>query len=286
MVIVHLKGGLGNQLFQYAVARQIAHNHDVSLKLDLSFLLSDSPNKAYTHRDLELNKLNINAEIATEEEIQTLWKKRWQNLFQPTWIKEHGADLNKKVLKASKSCYLDGFWQSEKYFLNIQEIIRKEFSFKELLEESHFLEWIKKIKSCNSVSIHFRRGDYVQNAIANQYHGVCSIDYYQKSVQLIFQKVLNPVFFVFSDDIQWVKNNFWIDFPVYFVEKSDENRHSDFQMMSLCKHNIIANSSYSWWAAWLNSNENKIVISPEKWFENPYRQAQIHDLIPEKWIKM
>jgi hypothetical protein len=112
------------------------------------------------------------------------------------------------------------------------------------------------------------------------------MDYYQKAVRMISEMVENPQFFVLSDDIPWVIKNFKIDFPTVFVEEKDDDIHSDFQLMSLCKHNIIANSSYSWWAAWLNTNENKIIIAPEKWYANPEMQNATADLLPSKWIKL
>jgi hypothetical protein len=283
MIIIRLKGGLGNQLFQYSAGRQLSIKQNVPLKFDFSFLDAEPTN--YTKRYLELDKFNINIETASEKEIKIIRRQRWRNIFVPTWIKERETDCYDKFSRAGKNCYLDGYFQSEKYFINISEQIRNELIFRDsLLNE----DWAEKkyIKFSNSVSLHFRRSDYVSNLNANQVHGVCSMDYYQKAIRMIVEKVENPQFFIFSDDIQWVMQNFKTDYPSVFVEKKDENLHSDFQLMSLCKHNIIANSSYSWWAAWLNKNENKIVIAPEKWYANKKKQSKIGNLLPEKWLKL
>jgi hypothetical protein len=286
MIIVKLKGGLGNQLFQYAAGRQLSENQNVSLKLDLSYLQSENPKSRHTKRNFELDKFKIKAEIATEHEIRAIRRQRWKNFFKPIWIKERHDDCYEKFTKAGKTCYLDGFWQSENYFFNISEYIRSELQLKESFTENYFVGIKEQIENSNSVSLHFRRGDYVDNPVINQFHGVCSLDYYQQAVKWMVERMKNPHFFVFSDDIQWVKKNFNSGFPMFFIEKSDEIHHSDFYLMSLCKHNIIANSSYSWWAAWLNANDNKLVITPQKWYLNKKKQSKINGLIPEKWIKI
>jgi hypothetical protein len=285
MIIVRLKGGLGNQLFQYAAGRQLAEKHCVPLKLDLSYL-HRGENITHTKRNFELDKFNIVAEIATENEIQAMRHRRWLNFIRAVQLKERKKDIYAQFLKARKTCYLDGWFQSEKYVSPIAEQIRKELVFKEPLTDNYFIAIKEQIENTCSVSLHFRRGDYVENAKSNTFHGVCSLDYYKNAANSVAEKTKNPHFFIFSDDIRWVMRNFELNFPTVFVEKSDENLLSDFRLMSLCKHNIIANSSYSWWAAWLNENENKIVIAPEKWFANAEKQSQTTDLIPEKWHKM
>jgi hypothetical protein len=284
MIIVKLVGGLGNQMFQYAAGLQLSVKHNVPLKFDLSFLNKEA--KHYTQRFLELDKFNIHVELASEKEIKAIKKQRWKNIFVPTWIEEQEKDIYTKFSKAGKNCYLNGYFQSEKYFINIAEQIRHKFRLKKTLTEEKWTEIKQQIQNSNSVSLHFRRGDYVENARAHKHHGVCSMDYYQKAVKTIVENVENPLFFVFSDDIPWVKENFKIDFPTVFADKKDETIHSDFQLMSLCKHNIIANSSYSWWAAWLNNHKSKIVIAPEKWITNPQMQKKTADLIPKNWIKL
>lgn len=284
MIIVKLKGGLGNQMFQFAAAKRLAVKHTVPLKFDMSFLDTEPENERYTKREFELDKFNINIEIASEKEIQAIKKQRWKNIITPIWIKERKRDCYKQLVRAGKCCYLDGYFQSEKFFVDISDRINNELTFKNRLLGVEWGEIKEKITNSNSISLHFRRGDYVTNPNANIFHGVCSMDYYQKAVKAIAEKTEHPHFFIFSDDIQWVMGNFSINFPTVFVEKKEEDLHSDFQLMSLCKHNIIANSSYSWWAAWLNKHKNKIVIAPEKWYADADKQKNLNDLIPSKWI--
>lgn len=285
MVIAQLKGGLGNQMFQYAAARRVAIIHDVALKFDLSFLEADAVH--HTKRYFELHKLHINAKIATRQEIQAIKKQRWKNLFRPVWIKDRGVDdFAKKITRCRDQVFLDGYWQSEEYFKPVSAIIREELTFKQPLEDGYFLNIQHRIESSESMSLHFRRGDYVEDSKSNKYHGICSIDYYHQAVRKIAEKVTNPVLFIFSDDIEWVKAHFKSKYPIVFIEQSDQELHSDFRLMLLCKHNIIANSSYSWWAAWLNENEGKTVIAPRKWYEDQRSQNRATNILPEEWIKL
>ncbi len=202
-------------------------------------------------------------------------------------IKDRGAEVFlKQLTRCRAQVYLDGYWQSEKYFEAISGIIRNEFIFKQPLVNEYYLHVKHQIENSNSISLHFRRCDYVDNPKTNKYHGVPSMIYYQRAVERIAKKINAPVLFIFSDDIQWVMTHFESEFPMVFIEQSDEELHSDFRLMSLCKHNIIANSSYSWWAAWLNENENKTVIAPEKWYAHQRSQVHASDLLPREWITL
>lgn len=286
MIIVQIKGGLGNQMFQYAAARQLSVKHGVPLKLDtLSFLQSETGD--HTKRCFELDKFKIDAQIAQKQEIDTLKKKSFSNFIRQTYIRERLFGIFARNLKsAGNNCYLNGYWQNEKYFKEIDDIIRREFVFIEELNDDYITGIREQITQSEAVSVHFRRGDYVADKKINQTHGVCSMEYYQKAVEKIAQNVFNPVFFVFSDDIGWAKSHFRTRFPMVFVEKSDETQHSDFRLMSLCKHNIIANSSYSWWAAWLNTNNKKTVIAPQQWFSNKRKQRQAKHITPKEWMRI
>src|SRR3989344_4984067 len=160
-------------------------------------------------------------------------------------------------------------------------MIRKDFTFGATIVERN-KKLASEISGTNSVSVHIRRGDYVTNANTNQFHGLCSLDYYNKAVSFISSKQNEMELFVFSDDIEWCKENLKYDFPIHFVETNDA--HSDMYLMSLCKHNIIANSSFSWWGAWLNDNFQKIVVAPSQWIADASVNTQ--DLIPKGWIKI
>jgi len=180
--------------------------------------------------------------------------------------------------------YLEGYWQSEKYFKHIESIIRNDFTYINETDSDN-LKILNRIKGSESIAIHFRRGDYINNRKTNEVHGICSMEYYNSAVDYIAQKVSSPYFFIYSDDIEWVKRNLSIKYNKMFVDiNTPEKASNDLRLISNCKHQIIANSSFSWWGAWLNQNPEKIVIAPKKWFMDEKRNTS--DLIPEKWIRL
>jgi hypothetical protein len=284
MIIVLLSGGFGNQLFQYAAGKQLSIKYNMPLKLDLSFLEAEAVD--YTKRSFELNKLRISAEIATPEEVERVKQKNRGKLFKRAQIRERKLFPLDIKLNAGCDYYLNGYWQSDNYFKEVEEIIRKEFVFKENLEDEYFTDLQEQIRSSDSVSVHFRRGDYITNKPANALFETCSPEYYQKAVDLIAKRIRQPKLFIFSDDIAWVQKYFKTTYPTVFVDKSDILQHSDFRLMSMCKHHIIANSTYSWWAAWLNPNKEKTVIAPKKWFKSRLQQFRTRYKIPKEWIKI
>ena len=291
MIIIEIKGGLGNQMFQYAVGKHLSLKRGVELKLDLRYLQEKQEEAEHIKRDFELNKFNIKAEIATEADLKIVEERKSKfdfllPYYKRNIVKDKTKKFDKKIFLTSDNSLLKGYWQSEKYFQAVESVLRQDFIFEKEDNDEYFLQIKNKIETTNSVGIHFRRGDYVTNHTTNKHHGVCSLEYYRKAMQTIASKIEYPEFFIFSDEIQWVKNNLKTDFPVHFIENSCEELHSDFRLMSSCKHNIIANSSYSWWAAWLNTNKEKIVIAPQKWFATQRLQSKTKDLIPHEWIKL
>lgn len=288
MIISQLTGGLGNQMFQYAAARALSHKLDMPLKLDISLF------KQKSIRAYELHNFKINETFATESDLSfnsgiqakfnrirlKLGFNKFGDFFfykekEPFVFDERFFDRKEKI-------YLEGYFQNEKYFLGIKDILKKEFSLNndELEGEDNVLNEILKH---NSVSVHVRRGDYVSDKNANSVHGICSLDYYKNAIQAINKTIHNPVFFIFSDEIEWAKQNLQIDNATY-VQGNDYKSHIDLFLMSRCKHNIIANSSFSWWAAWLNNNVNKQIIAPRRWLKTTqYRDSEI--LIAE-WTKI
>jgi hypothetical protein len=178
--------------------------------------------------------------------------------------------------------YLDGYWQSHRYFERISNLLHDEFKLKEdSVEHNYGLEC--EIKDSTSIGVHIRRGDYVTNIKSAKYHGICSMDYYNDSFEYMSKIISNPKYFIFSDDINWAINNIKINYPIRFISTNMKIPHYDLSLLSLCKHQIIANSSFSWWAAWLNKNLNKIVIAPKKWFT---KDKDANDLCPTNWIKL
>lgn len=293
MVIIKLLGGLGNQMFQYAIGRQLSNIYDAKLFLDLSFLLDKTPKENFTFRNFELSEFNIKAEYKLNFEFDYLYNnslisKVRRKISRINLISESDMRFNPSVLLAGKNIYLDGYWQCEKYFDSIRTELLNEFSLKQnflerLFENKLIFETKDLIEKSNSVSIHFRRGDYISNNLINSIHGTCSNEYYQNAIKYIKNKIPSTQFFLFSDEPEWLLTN-QFDFPYHIV--STRNCHFDLYLMSLCKHNIIANSSFSWWGAWLNKNREKIVVSPKRWFEDDKRNAQTTNLIPETWIKI
>jgi hypothetical protein len=290
MIYVYLTGGLGNQMFQYAAARALAEKAQSKVCLDLLFL--NSKQDGVTKRKFELDALNINAEYASKSESDYIRRSgsrylKYLNIFHSqkiSIIKETGFGYSPIVHKPNEDICLMGYWQSEKYFAGIKEIISKELSPK---KEAHGKNKVmaEEISKVNSVSLHIRRGDYVSNPLTNSVHGVCGVDFYLNSIKYINEKVDMPHYFVFSDAMDWCRKNLNPNAPVTFVDHNlEDNSYEDMRLMTLCKHNIIANSSFSWWGAWLNRNPEKIIIAPRKWFNDNSKNT--NDLLPEGWLRI
>lgn len=297
MIIVRLIGGLGNQMFQYAIGRNLAFKNNAELKFDICDLQKKP--LVGTPRKYNLHCFNIAENFATKEEIKEIKNKangfflRLKKLFLNKPIQYTNSSVisekenfvfDEEILKLGRDAYLNGYWQNEKYFCGIREILLEEFSVKTLPDKKN-QKILNFINSLNSASIHVRRGDYVKDKRTNKHHGTCSLDYYKKAVKIIGNKVKNPHFFAFSDDPAWVKKNLKIKYPIYYVDNNDDaHSYEDLRLMQNCKHNIIANSSFSWWGAWLNKNPNKIVIAPKKWLSET--SINTEDVTPKEWIKI
>jgi len=295
MIIVKLQGGLGNQMFQYAIGRRLALLNQVDLKLDLMFLNDKNPTSHYTIRNYELDAYNLVCDFSEYIETEHFYRnnllsKIKQKLGSLKQMNEKGLKFNPEILELKGNIYLNGYWQCEKYFEAIRSNLLSEFSLKNsLLEKMESDKSIKQIKdlinTTNSVSVHFRRGDYVSDSVTSKFHGTCSINYYQEAIKQIAAQISNPHFFLFTDDPDWVKSQKIIEgFPSTMAVTS--NMHFDMYLMSRCKHNIIANSSFSWWGAWLNPTEEKLVIAPKNWFAKEELNQQSQDLIPQNWIRL
>jgi len=282
MLIVKIIGGLGNQMFQYAYAKALQEK-GYKVKLDISAY------ETYKlHGGYQLNKYNIDMEIAKSKEIEKLAKK---NIFEKIMRKKkklkeknHLFDIN--LLQPDDEKYIVGYFQSEQYFIDIRKKILEDFVIKQKL--SNYSSKVKgQILGCqNALSIHIRRGDYITNKNANQRHGTCSLNYYQEAYKRVSEMYGIMDCFVFSDDISWAKENLDFANTEYIASAEEQIPHEDIYLMSLCKHNIIANSSFSWWGAWLNENEAQCVIAPKQWIQDKQLQAYFEKIVPEHWIKM
>lgn len=290
MIVSQILGGIGNQMFQYAVGRALALERGQSLRLDISGFAGYG-----LHNGFELQRVfKCPVETATEADVRRLlgWQfssgvrrviarpsmsifRRSQFVVAPHF--NYWPGINHTPL----NCYLVGYWQSEKYFQTHISAICDDFTFKTPLTNSN-RDIAAKISQTTAVSLHVRRGDYANDVKTNATHGLCSIEYYRDAIRYIQDRLDKPHFFVFSDDIGWARQNIKITSHCQYVNHNlDVNSYNDMRLMSLCQHNIIANSSFSWWGAWLNRRQGKIVIAPRKWF---LKDINTSDLIPDQWV--
>lgn len=286
MIISQLIGGLGNQMFQYAFGYVISKRLRVEHKLYFASDIGTTP------RNFELSLFNISAKQVLKQEAKFVSGNSSiiRNLickFKPSKfhiVSELGSEHRSYRQKIKDNSILKGYWQSEKYFIDYEPEIRREFSFNEKLEgKNKYLAEI--INKSDAVSIHIRRGDYLSDKNTNAFHGICDLEYYKNAMKTIEKKIKRPTYFFFSDDPAWVKKNLLSKYETHYIDwNSGEESYRDMQLMSLCDHNIIANSSFSWWGAWLNNNPSKIVIAPKIW----YRDGSINtkDLVPDKWVRI
>lgn len=290
MKIVKIMGGLGNQMFQYAfgLALSTYTGEDVlfdktSFEIEKKQEVNNSGfNKdGVAVRDYELDIFNLDIKFATKKQIKQCINERIIGSRIPGFLrkifKESGQISNNIITESvvnvyeqelfdiKGDAYYQGYFQCEKYFNNIDNLIRKAFEFPPASSQKN-QDIIEQIfNSKDAVSLHVRRGDYLNLAVVDK-DLCCPISYYQKAIDYIKQNTEEPKFFVFSDDIEWTKENIDTGCQTFFIDfNKDNNSFEDLRLMSLCKHNILANSSFSWWGGWLNNNPNKIVIAPTPW---------------------
>lgn len=271
MIVVKLLGGLGNQLFQYALGRQLEIKNKSRLYLDLSNFDVD------TLRKYELGNLNIAEHFVPPLLLKILLKLRiLKKYFQK------GRNYDEGVFDAGSNIYLVGYWQSEKYFKAIKGILVDEIIDKDVVNSYH---QFSDLFECNTVALHVRRQDYVLNSETANHHGALDVEYYKNAVDLMNKNVSDPHYIVFTDDVEWAKANIAIDKKTTYWENDSENKSwHDLILMSSCKHFIIANSSYSWWAAWLAEKETTVIIAPSRWFSDAPDDAR--DIVPTRWKRV
>jgi Glycosyl transferase family 11 len=276
MITVKLHGGLGNQLFQYAFAKALAKHLNTDFEFDDSFYAQNIT------RTNHLFDFDINYTISESKPPKWPWllKRLSRGVGLKSYIAEPRFGFTDVSKQIKGDVFLDGYWQSERYFQAIQTEIRRDFStFRQPISQTA-LPILAQIKATNSVCVHARRGDY----LTNKRYVVLEMDYYRRAIKTLSSQFTNLHFFVFSDDIDWCKVNFEADCNCTFV--SDNQRfmlRDEFEMMQNCQHHITANSTLSWWAAWLNKNHVKVVICPQKWF---FDAKSTQDLIPQTWIQL
>lgn len=292
MIIVRIIGGLGNQMFQYAAGRALSLSRGQTIRVDIS----DFDGYAL-HQGFELQRIfDCQAQIASAADVRGMlgWRAApmaRRLLARPGFAMLRGRNFVVEphfnywpgIRDVSEDVYLQGYWQSEKYFLGAADAIRADFAFRQPMSEADAAV-ADRIGRCPAVSLHVRRGDYVSDPKTRAVLGPCSLDYYRAASRYIAGRIDAPAFFVFSDDIPWVRDNLDIGFPCHYI---DHNRgadsFNDMRLMSLCRHHIVANSSFSWWGAWLNPRLDKIVVAPRKWFA---RGDRVDSLFPDSWVTL
>jgi hypothetical protein len=276
VIVSRLSGGLGNQLFQYYTGLALSLKNDEKLYLDLESFQFDELRKFELYPLVDLN-------ILTKIRKKIISVKLKLKLIMSYY--EKSLAFNKEVLKLN-NCILNGYFQSEKYFFDIRSVILS--NMKKIMERELSMNEravAKELRSSNSVSIHVRRGDYINSSLVNRVHGVCSLSYYKSAIKYLKEVVEHELeFHIFSDDLAWCRENFTFLNNTTFYNSTLKSPFLDILLMSSCRFNIIANSSYSWWGAWLNEYENKIVIRPSKWFEDETRDSST--ICPKEWIKI
>jgi hypothetical protein len=280
MIICNLKGGLGNQMFQYACGRALSEKCNQQLKLSTESFKGDKL------RNYALGVFDIPAEVATKEEIKKIkypfgaLSKITHLIANKAFKKNRTVHYDPKQVVCKKDIFLDGYWQTEKYFSEIRELLLKDLQPQNPLSKAAAEAQAAIQADPTATSIHFRRGDYVGNKI----HDTQDEEYFLRAISEAQEKIENPKLYVFSDEIDWVKKNINLPEGSVYVSSPEIQDHEEILLMSKCKHNIIANSSFSWWGAWLNTNADKIVIAPKKWINR--KESDFRDTIPENWIRV
>ena len=279
-------------MFQYAVARAQSIRLKTRLCLDVTGFEATS-----IHQGFELKRVfNLDSEIASDDDLRDVLGWQRHSLVRRVVTRRHFTSLKRKnfilephfeywngIESIPHSCHLSGYWQSERYFLSSVSAIRNDFSFVLPLDNEN-RDLAARISQVNAVSLHVRRGDYITNAQNTEIYNACSAAYYEAAVKRISQHVTDPHFFIFSDDIEWVRNFLQIRGQIEYISNNKgENNYKDMHLMSLCRHHILANSSFSWWGAWLNASPTKIVVAPRKWFVKP---VNTKDLLPQAWVQL
>jgi hypothetical protein len=289
MIVIKLTGGMGNQMFQYACGRALAIKNNVQLKLDLSFYEHNFKKSGATPRKYELGIFGIDRKLSSKEMVlikilKTLGSFIPYNSFYKEII-EKNPYLADTPFPIGQNLYISGYFQSENYFSEIKEIIKSDFTFSSLIHFNSQL-YDRILLKENSVGVLVRRDDFISSNLDQ----TVDLNYFKRAFNEIKSKLSNPFFFVFTiGDTDWSKNLLKFDDNIEIVENDtvEMQGFDKMRLMSLCKHNIIANSSFGWWSAWLNENPNKIVIYPEKWhYDDDVNTEILRDRFPKDWIKI
>ena len=289
----YLQGGLGNQMFQYAIARALSEHYQSPLRLNCSWF--ETTQKNTTPRPYQLDLLNISQaqlDKAPFPDKPGKLKRLLQNLLPVSSViyyqkNAFAFDSSLFCLKQidKRNLYLFGYWQAFPYIDSIRKILQKEFQLKKALS-NHYQKFLIDIQACDSVMLHIRRGDYISSPSAARFHGVLPLSYYLKAIDQLLAKRPDIHVFVFSDDLAWAKASLPHHLKITFIENSldAEAAAQELQLMYACKHHIIANSSLSWWGAWLKKDPNGMVFAPSQWISDD--SIDLSHLLPSQWHRI
>lgn len=299
MIITKIQGGLGNQIFQYAAGLGVAYHHHAFLKLDVTWF------EANNYRRYNLSQFNISENFASPQEIDLFFqnkqhfriKKRIRKFYNQlfniqyfpypaalTYYCEKSTLYDADIFDISGDIYLEGFWQSFRYILpGIEDQLRLHLTLK--YPQRHAVKLLEQqIKASLAVAVHVRRGDYVSNTNYSQRHGFTGLDYYKNALSWLKRSLSDFKVYIFTDDPEWVQQSWLMSENSILISGKGLHDFEELYLMSQCDHQVIANSTLSWWGAWLNQNMDKIVIAPEQWLSDP--NLPTHDIVPSTWIRL
>lgn len=289
MIAIRIYGGLGNQMFQYAAGRALALRHGVPLKLDLRWM------RRYRNQPLLITRLPIQkTELNWHERLAYTGFPfprhppypffRWVPYFWHRVYMERSYGFEDRFTRLGPDHFLFGRFQSYRYFSGYESVLRDDFrhQLNPALYDEAVIEMVRKP---NAVAVQFRRGDYVTDAATGRYIGVCPMDYYRRAAEIVCKRINSPQFLVFSDDIEWCRRNVDLDGAV-FVERKNGTAVDDMALAAQCRHIILANSTFSWWCAWLRAVGDGITIAPERWFRDELLNQETSELCPSSWMRI
>jgi hypothetical protein len=289
----YLQGGLGNQMFQYAIARALSEHYQSTFLLDRSWF--DVPQSETTPRPYQLDFLQIQ-NVANSDLVFPKKPHRWIRVLQETlssgpmvYYQQNAFEFDPSLFQlkrmAERDLFLFGYWQAYPYLDAIRPILQTEFKTKESAPD-HYQSYLEHIRSSESVMLHIRRGDYVNSPSAAKFHGVLPLSYYQQAIAVLLLQKPDSHFFIFSDDLPWAKEALPKNLKITFVENAlqADAAAQELQLMTECKHHIIANSSLSWWGAWLKQDGMGLVFTPNRWISD--NSLDLSNLLPSSWHRI
>jgi hypothetical protein len=294
MIVTNLIGGLGNQMFQYAAGLALAHRYGVPLRLDLRTLSRYRLHHGYQLDQIfkgdfrHASKLDLLRVLGTRalssSPIGYDVAPHFRNTRPGKIIRQPTQNYWPGIELSGRNSYLSGYWQSEKYFADVRDMVKSAFTFREAPTGQN-LELTRQMEASNSVSVHIRLGDYRTNAETARFHGLCGPEYYARAVNFIREQILDARFFVFSDEPDLARQLLPQEAPLHIISGNmGPQSYRDMLLMACCRHHIIANSTFSWWGAWLAEHTEQIVVAPREWFAGS--DEPMNDIYLPNWHRI